>query len=99
MAAGDEWVMQQRQITDLSQKMDKLSDIISTTTVEMARTREIIRDYNGLREKLELQGRDIFLLKENRSQHEQNMDHLRKWGGWAAAGVTLILYLVRLFHG
>lgn len=96
---GDEWaVQQQAQITSLSEKIDKLSEALSATHTEMVRTQTIIREYNGLREKIDSQGKDILILKMNRSEKEKGRAHWRELGSWAAALVALMLYLSQVFH-
>ena len=97
--------MQQGEIDKLSDKIDKLSDALAVTHTEMVRTQTIIREYNGLREKIESQGRDILVLMTKRRDRERNWANLRGWGnwaaalgGWTAAGVALLMYLSQVFH-
>ena len=95
---GDDRPVRQDQFDKLSDKIDNLTEAISAIHVEMEHTRGIIRDYNGLREKIESQGKDILVLKTNKSEKEKVRAHWRELGSWAAAIVALMLYLSQVFH-
>lgn len=77
------------------EEMNKLTLELKLTTAEMARTREIVARYNGLREELENCKDQIDALRNQAIGRYSVGDAVIRWGGWLVAVGTLILSVMR----
>ncbi|WP_212745614.1 hypothetical protein, partial [Marinilactibacillus psychrotolerans] len=75
----------------------ELFELISTLKDDLSETRNIIKKYNGLREKIEI--------VEDKVNHIENMQvaksgfgqAVRSWGGWIFSLITLLILLMEMF--
>jgi len=71
----------------------ELFELITTLKDDLKETRHIIKQYNGLREKIETvedKVRHIETMTEARSGFGQS---IREWGGWLFGLITLLVLL------
>jgi septal ring factor EnvC (AmiA/AmiB activator) len=78
---------------ELFEMIQELKTEIKLTTTEMARTREIVAKYNGLREQIEA-CKDKIEAIEHQAQGRYSFGKaIREWGGWLVA-IASFLYAV-----
>lgn len=60
---------------------------------EMKETRILIKQYNGLREKIEGVEDEVRVLVNEGKGRRDGVEGLRAWGGWLFGAITLIILL------
>jgi len=86
MGDGEQWYSNK----DLYEKINILRE-------EMQKTITVIKQYNGLREKIEEVNIEVGALKAKAMERSSILDSVRQWGGWLFAFITLIVLLYKTF--
>ena len=74
-----------------------LHEQINDLKIEMRETRQIIRRYNGLYEKVDFVERELKQMKSEQKGRDQTKDLIHQWGGWIFSFITLIVLLYTTF--
>ncbi len=94
--------MAEDSLSDVYKKFDRLTEELTATRIELAKTQTMIRDYNGLREKQQghddritaLEGTSEGLKKTLSAQVEHRFGFwtvLSNFGSWAAAAIAIVV--------
>lgn len=75
---------------DLFEQINELKE-------EMRETRTLIKQYNGIREKVDLVANDVNTLKALNTGRAKVLSAIREWGGWVFALITLLILLKNNF--
>lgn len=85
---------------ELFEKLTDLSRDVVVLRGEMKETRTLIKQYNGLREEIELVNKESAVMKEkistiiNREDGRNGVwENLRNWGGWIFGFLTLVILI------
>jgi|SRR5690625_4395589 len=76
----------------------ELFEQINDLTIEMKETRQIIKRYNGLYEKVDHVEKEIEQLKSAKEGREEVQELIHQWGGWIFSFITLIVLLYTTFN-
>ena len=77
--------------------IQNLSTEMKLTTQEMARTREIVAKYNGLREEIGLCRAEIAAMQDQAAGRSSVGKGIREWGGWVVGLIGIGLALASYF--
>lgn len=64
---------------------------------EMAQTRSIIKEYNGLRTTIHTVEKELADMKSKQVGKSKVATAIREWGGWIVALFAVIISLIKIF--
>lgn len=85
------------EMSSFKEELTDLKEDISDLKVEMARTTTLIRDYNGLRAKLDDHEKEITKLKTSKSTEKETKKDNRSYIAWLVAVGMFILAIADRF--
>lgn len=83
--------------SDMSEKNNQLLNQMSKLELEMAKTTTLIRDYNGLRQKIDCCEKEIAQIRTSRLTEKETKKDGRDWIGWVVAVGMFILAIADRF--
>jgi uncharacterized protein YydD (DUF2326 family) len=75
-----------------------IRDDMKELSVEMKETRETIKKYNGLREKINELENEVIEIKAKTIGKSAVFRGIREWGGWVIAIISLLLTFYRTIN-
>jgi len=82
---------------ELYEQLNNFKEDFVALRTEMRETRTIIKQYNGLRGKIEGVETVVLNLKAKAEERSSILKAVRQWGGWLFAFITLIVLLYKTF--
>ncbi|MEH6943370.1 hypothetical protein [Bacillus sp. JJ722] len=76
-----------------------LFEQINKLTLEMQETRNLIKQYNGLRERIDGIEDEVEEMKAVKKGKKTVADSILTWGGWIFTLITLVVLLFNTFNG
>jgi hypothetical protein len=76
-----------------------LFEQINNLRNEMLETRNLIKQYNGLREKVDVVENEITVMKAEAKGKNKVSDGIRNWGGWIIGLISFAILLLTTFEG
>lgn len=83
--------------SDMAEKHNTLISQMGKLELEMAKTTTLIRDYNGLRSKVDEHDKEITKLKTSQSTEKQTKKESRDWAAWVFATIMFIFTVADRF--
>ncbi|WP_121603772.1 hypothetical protein [Virgibacillus sp. Bac332] len=90
MSEGNQWYNNQQ----LFEQINAMSKDFVGLRHEMQETRNMIKKYNGLREKIDVVEDKVEKIEAITEGRKSVAEAIRLWGGWLFALVTLVVLLI-----